>query len=122
MTDEPTNAEMRRSTAVHEAGHAVVAVALGLKVAKLLIKEDDVGRACIEEANHLPVVDRVVIRAAGVVAQEMLGTQCGTTLHLVTKSKSWSSLKMKSLRNVTPQFDVRGNSALEICWKGTSTY
>ncbi|MGV7216046.1 hypothetical protein [Bradyrhizobium sp. UFLA05-112] len=67
MTDEAL-----RSVAYHEAGHAVVALALGLKIARVQIfQEDYSGAADAENADHLPLVDRIAICVAGMNAAEM---------------------------------------------------
>ncbi|MBR0797977.1 hypothetical protein JQ615_21540 [Bradyrhizobium jicamae] len=61
-----------RSVAYHEAGHAVVALALGLKVARVeIFPEDYSGGADAENSDHLPLVDRIAICVAGMNAAEM---------------------------------------------------
>jgi hypothetical protein len=65
----------RFSAACHEAGHAVVAWALGLKIGDLHagVGDDDwAGRAHIEDSTNLPVIDRLAICFAGIVRQEIL--------------------------------------------------
>jgi ATP-dependent Zn protease len=60
--------------AVHEAGHVVVAWALGLKTRKMAvgISEDDAaGAAEIEESTNLTLVDQIAICSAGADAQRM---------------------------------------------------
>jgi ATP-dependent Zn protease len=64
--------DSRRAAAVHEAGHAVVAWAVGLKVQQLCIGEDGKGASCIECSAHLPVLDQIAIAAAGMEAVELL--------------------------------------------------
>ena len=64
----------RYSAAVHEAGHVVVASALGLKTRKMAVGiggDDAAGTAEIEESSHLPLVDQIAICSAGVDAQRM---------------------------------------------------
>jgi ATP-dependent Zn protease len=64
----------RRGAAYHEAGHAVVAWALGLQVGLIAItNEDDVrGRADIaSDQAHLSQIDRLAICLAGLQAQEV---------------------------------------------------
>jgi ATP-dependent Zn protease len=64
----------RYSTAVHEAGHVVVAWALGLKTTKVAVGiggDDAAGEAEIEETSHLPLVDQIAICSAGADAQRM---------------------------------------------------
>jgi ATP-dependent Zn protease len=62
--------DYRISTAYHEAGHAVVAWALGLPVAEVAIGkdgDDSAGRTNIEGTDdHLPLFDRVVVYLAGI--------------------------------------------------------
>ena len=61
-------ADHRKSTAIHEAGHAVVAWALGLKLGRIRIAIDGdptKGGAEIEEdQDHLPLIDRLAICVA----------------------------------------------------------
>lgn len=60
-------------TAVHEAGHAIVAWALGLSVGGLeLFDADGAGRSWIEDNTHLEVVDQIAVCAAGIEAVELL--------------------------------------------------
>ncbi len=63
---------LRRGAAVHEAGHAIVAWALGLKVRRLCIGEDCNGASCIECSAHLPILDRIAVAEAGMAAVELL--------------------------------------------------
>jgi len=61
---------------VHEAGHVVVAWAFGLKTRAMAVGvngDDSAGKAEIEDASHLPVVDQIAISSAGIDAQELLG-------------------------------------------------
>jgi ATP-dependent Zn protease len=65
----------RYCAAVHEAGHAVVAWALGLKTRKMAVGingDDAAGAAEIEDSEHLPLVDQIAICSAGADAQRML--------------------------------------------------
>ena len=65
----------RCSAAVHEAGHVVVAWALGLKTRKMAVGidgDDTAGAAEIEEISHLLLVDQIAICSAGADAQRML--------------------------------------------------
>ena len=60
--------------AFHEAGHAVVAWALGLAVGEIAIRirgDDTAGNAAIECSAHLPPVDRIAVCLAGLEAQQM---------------------------------------------------
>lgn len=61
-----------RGVAFHEAGHAVVALALGLHVARVEIFEDDYsGATDIAPSDHLSLVDQIAICVAGMNAGEM---------------------------------------------------
>ncbi len=61
-----------RGVAFHEAGHAVVALALGLPVARVEVFEDDhSGATDIVPSDHLPLVDQIAICVAGMNASEM---------------------------------------------------
>ena len=60
--------------AVHEAGHVIVAWALGLKTRKMAVGidgDDTAGAAEIEESSRLPLVDQIAICSAGADAQFM---------------------------------------------------
>jgi ATP-dependent Zn protease len=64
----------RYSTAVHEAGHAVVAWALKVKTRWMAIGtngDDTAGNSRIDSNRHLPLVDRIAICSAGADAQAM---------------------------------------------------
>jgi hypothetical protein len=68
--------EDRRGAAYHEAGHIVVAWALGLRVgaAAIGIDGDDAkGTADIDHDKPLPLVDKIAVCAAGVEAQHVFG-------------------------------------------------
>jgi hypothetical protein len=67
-----TSKSSRHTTAVHEAGHAVVAWALGLRVRALSIGEAGSGKSCIEDPGHLPLSDRIAVAAAGMAATDLL--------------------------------------------------
>ncbi|WP_027527788.1 M50 family metallopeptidase [Bradyrhizobium sp. Ec3.3] len=61
--------------AVHEAGHALVAWALGERVRKIVVGvkgDETAGRAETDPSNHLPPSDQIAICAAGSDAQFML--------------------------------------------------
>ena len=64
----------RYGAAVHEAGHVVVAWALGLKTRKMAVcidGDDTAGAAEIEESPHLLLVDQIAICSTGADAQRM---------------------------------------------------
>jgi ATP-dependent Zn protease len=63
-----------RGVAYHEAGHAVVMLALHLEVGRVFIREDHSGEtepADPDAAGHLPLVDRIAICVAGMNAARM---------------------------------------------------
>jgi hypothetical protein len=66
--------DKRRGAAIHEAGHGVVALALGLKVSRMVIGiagDLTAGEADIEETRTISLVDRIALCAAGGEAQEL---------------------------------------------------
>jgi hypothetical protein len=71
--------EERRSTAIHEAGHVVVAWTLGLPVGSMAIGvdgDDTAGEAEIDAAAlPLSMVDRIALCAAGLEAQRLFGCE-----------------------------------------------
>src|SRR3974390_589944 len=76
--------EERRSTALHEAGHVVVAWALDLPVGSMQIScngDDTAGRSEIDEsARQLSLIDRIALCIAGMEAQLLFGCE-STHLH-----------------------------------------
>jgi hypothetical protein len=76
--------EERRSTAIHEAGHVVVAWALGLPMGSVQIGchgDDTAGRSAIDEsARQLSLIDRIALCIAGLQAQLLFGCE-STHLH-----------------------------------------
>ena len=74
--------EDRRGAAYHEAGHIVVAWALGLKVGASAIGingDDSAGKTEIErDKPSLPLVDKIAVCAAGPESQSVFGalTHC----------------------------------------------
>lgn len=62
----------RRGAAVHEAGHALVASALGCKVQELRIKDNGSGTFDIKCGVVLPIIDQIAIAEAGMAAVELL--------------------------------------------------
>src|SRR5262249_4586569 len=65
----------RFGAAYHEAGHAVVAWALGLAVRSLAINHNDptAGATDIASAEYLSIVDRLAVCLAGIEAQDLFG-------------------------------------------------
>jgi ATP-dependent Zn protease len=61
--------------AYHEAGHAIVGLALGLRVVKIKVRDDRPGEHANMEGDveSFPLVDRVAIQNAGRQAEEMFG-------------------------------------------------
>jgi hypothetical protein len=58
--------------AYHEAGHAVVALAFGLWVARVeIFPEDHSGATDVEPADHLPIEDRIALCVGGMNANDM---------------------------------------------------
>lgn len=73
--------EDRKGTAYHEAGHVVVAWALGLRVraATIGVDGDDAkGKSDIEGNKPLQRIDRIALCAAGVEAQHVFGVPTHT--------------------------------------------
>lgn len=69
MTDD-----LLRGAGYHEAGHAVAALALGLRVARVeIVHEDYSGAADVHVADvaRLPLVDQITIYSAGMIANQM---------------------------------------------------
>ena len=61
-----------RGVAYHEAGHAVVALALDLHVARVeIFDEDHSGATDIALSDHLSLVDQIAICVAGINANKM---------------------------------------------------
>jgi ATP-dependent Zn protease len=61
-----------RGVAYHEAGHAVVALALDLRVARVeIFHENNSGETDSENADHLPIEHRIAICVAGIQANKM---------------------------------------------------
>lgn len=84
------HAKLRWATAVHEAGHAVVAWGLGLSVGDLdLLDADGAGRSWIEDDAHLGTIDRIAVCAAGMEAVAVL--DAGALLDVATLSQAGSS-------------------------------
>jgi hypothetical protein len=64
--------DKRRGAANHEAGHAVVAWAVGCKVIAMCIEENGDGRTDTEcDLRRMPFIDRLAFEYAGEVAQAM---------------------------------------------------
>jgi hypothetical protein len=61
---------VRQATAWHEAGHAVIGLALGLEVAHARIRPDDdsAGNTPINTLADLPIEDKIALCVAGIEA------------------------------------------------------
>jgi archaellum biogenesis protein FlaJ (TadC family) len=70
--NENTDRSVRQGAAVHEAGHAVAAWALGLAIRELRISNDGDGTSRIENPTHLPLLQQIALAAAGMEAVELL--------------------------------------------------
>lgn len=94
----------RRSTAIHEAGHVVVAWTLGLPVGAMEIGlngDDTAGKSEIDDAGLLSIVDRIALCAAGLEAQRVCGCEA-THLHA-----GWSDFaKMLEILDELPKAEA----------------
>jgi ATP-dependent Zn protease len=65
-----------QATAYHEAGHAIVAWALGLRVGTVHVREEDAGGgADTGPADHLNLVDQIAVCSAGYAAEQVFGIE-----------------------------------------------
>lgn len=83
-------ADERRGAAIHEAGQAVVAWALGLKVRRMAIGvggDLTAGEADIEEKRSMSLVDRIALCAAGGMAQHTFKAPTDECLQFPTWTK-----------------------------------
>jgi hypothetical protein len=69
MSDED---DMRWAAAVHEAGHVVVAWALGLQVQAVSVTDSGEGRSEIECTARCPLCQQIAVAEAGIIAAELL--------------------------------------------------
>src|SRR3954468_8202717 len=75
MNDAP-DPRARRRTAFHEAGHAIVAWALGLKVGWVRLFDDHNGEAQVDvDEDLLPFVDQVALAMGGWYGSNMSGVE-----------------------------------------------
>ena len=59
-----------QSTAVHEAGHAVVAWSFGLPIGAVSVNAEDAsGKTEISSSDHLKLAEQIAISCAGGIAQ-----------------------------------------------------
>jgi hypothetical protein len=75
MTASAAHPQARRRTAFHEAGHAVVAWALGRSVTGLCLLSDQDGGAIVEEVGSLPLVKQIAIAMGGWYGAERSGVE-----------------------------------------------
>jgi hypothetical protein len=83
--------EDRRGAAIHEAGHAIVAFALGLAVEEIAIGisgDDSAGQSTIQESGHLPLTDQIALCLAGIEAQELFNSHTHELAAMSTTRKS----------------------------------
>src|SRR3712207_3502612 len=74
-TDLLPNPRARRRTAYHEAGHAVVGWALGLKVGWVRIIDDSNGKADVAIPDDLSLVDQIAVAMGGEYGAECSGVE-----------------------------------------------
>jgi ATP-dependent Zn protease len=103
--------EERRSTAIHEAGHIIVAWTLGLPVGAMEIGlngDDTAGKSEIADTTSLSMVDRIALCAAGLEAERLFGCEA------VHEHAAWSdSAKMVEILGDLPSEeadDIRFNA------------
>ena len=113
-----------RCAAFHEAGHAVVARFFGLPVGDHLeITEDGSGKTAIGSADHLPRIEQIAVRLAGVAAQDLFGFPCpraGYTDHpkiigLIEWLTETESLKLRNAAYARAR-EIIKNQKLEVEW------
>jgi hypothetical protein len=115
MSDE----DLRRA-AFHEAGHVVVARHFGLWVADHLeIADDGSGKTNVGPADHLPLIDQITVRIAGVAAQDLFGLPCpragyhdqGEIAMLVEGLTEAESLKLRGAAYVQAQEIIKNQKS-----------
>ena len=124
-TKTMSDKDLRRA-AFHEAGHAVVARFFGLPVGDHLeIADDGSGKTKIGPADHLPLIDQVAVRIAGVAAQDLFGlpkpragyTNQGKIIGLVEGLTKAKSLKLRNTAYARAR-EIIKNQKLEVEWLG----
>ena len=114
-----------RRAAFHEAG-AVVARFFGLPVGDHLeIADDGSGKTKIGSADHLPRIDQITVRIAGVAAQDLFGlpkpragyTDQGKIIGLVEGLTKAKSLKLRNAAYARAR-EIIKNQKLEVEWLG----
>ena len=118
-----------RRAAFHEAGHAVVARFFGLPVGDHLeIADDGSGKTKIGSADHLPRLDQIAVRLAGVAAQDLFGLpkpragyqragyhDHGKIIGLVEGLTEAESLKLRNAAYARAR-EIIKNQKLEVEW------
>ena len=113
-----------RRAAFHEAGHAVVARSFGLPVGDHLeIADDGSGKTKIGSADHLPRLDQIAVRLAGVAAQDLFGfsrPEAGYSDHaqIIELVEGLSEAESLELRNAAyaRAREIIKNQKLEVEW------
>ena len=122
-TKTMSDKDLRRA-AFHEAGHAVVARFFGLPVGDHLeIADDGSGRTKIGSADHLPRIDQITVRIAGVAAQDLFGLpkpragyhDHGKIIELVEGLTEAESLKLRNAAYARAR-EIIKNQKLEVEW------
>ena len=115
-----------RCAAFHEAGHAVVARFFGLPVGDHIeLAEDGSGKTNVGPADHLPLIDQITVRIAGVAAQDLFGfsrPEAGRADHtkiigLVEWLTEAESLKLRNAAYARAR-EIIKNQKLEVEWLG----
>lgn len=102
----------RRSAAIHESGHAVVARALGFKVFEVLLRPDDSGRT-LWGSVHDPITHRhVLVTMAGPIAQHLDSYGLPGAYGLGMRDrKSEAATWAQDLQQIREQMAALGNEA-----------
>jgi len=85
------------TAAAHEAGRAIVARTLGLRVTFLELAADGSGKSSIELADQVPVLDQIAICTAGIQGVKLLGAKEGR--------QAENDLKLYELLKSYPEMD-----------------
>jgi hypothetical protein len=113
-----------RRAAFHEAGHVVVARSFGLPVGDHLeIADDGSGKTKIGSADHLPLIDQITVRIAGVAAQDLFGLpkpravypDRGKIIELVKELTAAKSFKLRNAAYARAR-EIIKNQKLEVEW------
>ena len=103
--DSAPHSQARRRTAFDEAGHAVVAWALGRSVTGLRLLSDQDGEANVEEVGSLPLVEQSANAMGDGMARRgaVLSNSTPPTCRVITPSRS-ASRDPRSLTTATVLF------------------